>query len=883
MVNVKATYGKKILAAVLLINLFVYGIAAFELFHGWRQYEARILVSTQNLARILESNIEGVFGKTDVALLNTTDEIERQLASGSIDRAVISKYLARQGERVPELDSIRIATSDGNILLGAGPAPTGQINISDREYFRQLRDNPKAGLYISRPYQGRISNKWVFSLARRFNRPDGSFAGLVMGNFSVDYFTRLFATVDIGRDSSISLRDQDRGVFARFPDPPGSESSIGKKSRMVQFIDQVQTGKVAGSFTGSVGVDHIKRFYSFRKLPRFSLYLVVGESISANLSEWRKEAEGTASLVLIFTLATILLSKQLQVHWSKEQQVEEELRQANRDLERRVAQRTAELHSVNEEMTVELAERKHAEEALRQSEERLKDAQALAEVGDWLFDLATGAITFSDQLCRMTEIEPMGGSVPLEAVTSTFQGEEADAMRENFRRAVEEGVGWESDRERVLPSGRRVWHRGIARAIKDDTGKVVQIRGVIKDITRFKQAEADLLDIKERWTTLEKCGAVLVINYLDKGETYFSNGLRSLLGYDDDEMDNVLTLDEWHSHLDPDEIASIHAEMRCNVDEVAENTGFQHRVRCKDGSWKWLLVNGSVVNRDQDGRARMSSGTMTDITRIKQMEAELKKLNDNLMQRVEEETNRRIANEGLLTHNAKLAAMGEMVGAIAHQWRQPLATVGVIMQNLQTARKLGKLDEAYLEKAATDATAQISLMSDTIDSFRNFFKPEKAKEQFDVVARIEDATAFIRAQLNSYGIGITLPLKGSSEYSISGFPNEFTQVVLNLLANARDAILEQRQRAGDGSGCIAVTAVLEGGGLVIEVRDSGCGIAPELAERLFEPYFTTKEEGQGTGIGLYMSRQIIEESMGGRLTFTSQPGGTVFRIELPYE
>ena len=195
---------------------------------------------------------------------------------------------------------------------------------------------------------------------------------------------------------------------------------------------------------------------------------------------------------------------------------------------------------------------------------------------------------------------------------------------------------------------------------------------------------------------------------------------------------------------------------------------------------------------------------------------------------------------------------------------------------------MNKLDEGYLEKASTDATALIRHMSETIDSFRNYFKPEKTKELFNVIEKIEEAIDFIRAQLHAYGITVTLPDNNDPHFNITGFPNEFTQVILNLIANAKDAILDKSQTAHDGTNNITVTVRAENSLLIIEVCDSGCGIPPDAVTRIFDPYFTTKEEGHGTGIGLYMSRLIIEESMGGKMTFTSKPGETIFRMELPH-
>lgn len=300
-----------------------------------------------------------------------------------------------------------------------------------------------------------------------------------------------------------------------------------------------------------------------------------------------------------------------------------------------------------------------------------------------------------------------------------------------------------------------------------------------------------------------------------------------------------------------------------------------------DGQIAWTRGIGKVET-DNNGKVVRLFGVTQDITRDKQMELELKTLNENLQQKVEEETKRRLVNERLLIQRSKQADMGEMIGAIAHQWRQPLSTVSVIFQNLLAARKMNKLDEAYLEKAATDATALITHMSKTIDSFRNFFKPEKTKERFNVIEKIVDAVGFIQGQLKTHDISVVLPEHDDPDCTINGFPNEFVQVMLNLLTNSRDAILDRRRITGHGTDVITVSIQNESNQVVIEVTDTGSGISPDTAERVFEPYFTTKEEGQGTGIGLYMSRQIIEQSMGGMLTFTSKPGETVFRIEVPH-
>jgi signal transduction histidine kinase len=261
-------------------------------------------------------------------------------------------------------------------------------------------------------------------------------------------------------------------------------------------------------------------------------------------------------------------------------------------------------------------------------------------------------------------------------------------------------------------------------------------------------------------------------------------------------------------------------------------------------------------------------------------QSQLRALNASLSLKVEEETERRLGQERLLLQHTKLAAMGEMIAAIAHQWRQPLSIVNAIVQGIRDAGRLKKLENAFLEQASADALAQIRLMNDTIEAFRSFFHPDKGTERFSVFSQVQEAAALIRAQLVDCGIELTLsgPEDGDT---LTSYPNEFTQVLLNLIANGRAAILKRRL-AGDQSAkdCIAVSVAVTGGRIVVEVADNGCGIPQEIAGRIFEPYFTTDKES-GTGIGLYMSRLIVEESMGGSISFTREGGITSFLVDLP--
>lgn len=274
----------------------------------------------------------------------------------------------------------------------------------------------------------------------------------------------------------------------------------------------------------------------------------------------------------------------------------------------------------------------------------------------------------------------------------------------------------------------------------------------------------------------------------------------------------------------------------------------------------------------------------TDITEQKRAEEQLQNLNMHLEERVARDTLQRITHERVLARQARHAAMGEMIGAIAHQWRQPLSTVSVIVQNMAAAWKVDRLSREYVDQALEVAQQQVGYMTSTIEEFLAFFRPDKQKEVFCINDKIMESLVFVDGQLRGQGIAIRTGKGFCRQHHAVGYQNEFRQVILNLLVNGRDAIRERLMLEGaiaTSGGAMSIDIGSSPDGVTVTVTDNGCGIAPELGNRVFEPYFTTREQSGGTGIGLYMSRLIVEDGMGGELSYRSEPGMTVFQITLP--
>ncbi|MBT1072840.1 GAF domain-containing protein [Pelotalea chapellei] len=230
--------------------------------------------------------------------------------------------------------------------------------------------------------------------------------------------------------------------------------------------------------------------------------------------------------------------------------------------------------------------------------------------------------------------------------------------------------------------------------------------------------------------------------------------------------------------------------------------------------------------------------------------------------------------EQMLIHQSRQAALGEMIGNIAHQWRQPLNTLGLLVQQAPLFYDLGEVNKEFLEDMSIRAMKAIHHMSQTIDDFRNFFKTDKEKVVFNVKEVIEKTLSLMEGSFQGQHIEVVVQSEGDPV--ICGYPNEFSQVLLNILVNARDALTEHhidRPR-------VQITVKTEESRGVVTISDNAGGIPDEIIHKIFDPYFTTKGPQAGTGVGLFMSNTIIRKNMGGQLSVRNVERGAEFRIEV---
>lgn len=230
----------------------------------------------------------------------------------------------------------------------------------------------------------------------------------------------------------------------------------------------------------------------------------------------------------------------------------------------------------------------------------------------------------------------------------------------------------------------------------------------------------------------------------------------------------------------------------------------------------------------------------------------------------------------MLYQQSKLAAMGEMIDNIAHQWKQPLNMLGVIIQDTEYDYRSGKVDDAYMHTMSAESMEQIMFMSQTIEDFRNFVKPDRGDAPFDLNQAVSESLNLLCGMFDAHNVMIDVAYSDEA-LNVYGSISEFKQVIINLLHNARDALDESKP----SSPKITIRLFMEGSHAVLSVQDNGGGIPEQVIQRVFEPYFTTKEEGKGSGIGLYMSYAIIRTKMGGTINVSNQEGGALFRIAIP--
>ncbi|MBT1072280.1 ATP-binding protein [Pelotalea chapellei] len=600
--------------------------------------------------------------------------------------------------------------------------------------------------------------------------------------------------------------------------------------------------------------------------------------------------------------------------------VQDELKLYQAELEARVAIRTEQLAGSIEQLQQEIATRRTIEKELRHSKETLQLAIEATYLGTIDFYPLTGQLLCSDIARRhfgLTQNAHLNYDILL---SSTHPEDRARVVRkiEEILHFGSGGLFREEFRLVGIENGRQNWLSLRGQAFYNESGVAVRLIGITRDVSREKHSEEMILRMNRFYAVLSATNQAIIYNTDSK--SIFNEFCRVAVEQGGFRLAKVGLVDR-----DTGQVSVVAA---CGTTEYLEGINISVRgpegmgptgLSIRTGSYyvcndfcnalitlPWhekakangiysaasiaIKQNNEVIGALSLYASEKNFFDSHQIELLQQMGADVS-FAMNIIDRetrrseaeraLQHETEERIKTleklrhkEQMLIQQSRQAAMGEMIGNIAHQWRQPLNTLGLNIQHLMLFYDMGKFSREFLEEGVCKSMEIIQHMSQTIDDFRSYFKPDKEKVDFRVHEAVTKTISLMSASFQNNQISIFIDAQ--ADPVICGYPNEYAQVLLNIMINARDAFLER------GTQCPHITITIDQNNQssVVTISDNAGGIQEEILEKIFDPYFTTKGPQTGTGIGLFMSKAIIEKNMGGHLSVRNIQEGAEFRVEM---
>ena len=442
--------------------------------------------------------------------------------------------------------------------------------------------------------------------------------------------------------------------------------------------------------------------------------------------------------------------------------------------------------------------------------------------------------------------------------------EDATRIEEDMQKISQGPVELGGEFRIVLPDGQIKWVFRRSCTVSSDADGFLRV-GVLLDITERKAAEAALRENEALWKlALESAGDGVWDWNIATGEEFFSGRILAMFGFADGEITHLAEALDDRTH--PDDVAQMRADRQAHFDGHTPVYRNEHRVRCKDGSWKWVLSRGMVIARDAAGTPLRMVGTHTDITELKQAEAQQRLL------------------EAQLRESQKMEAIGTLAGGVAHDFNNLLAA---ILGNLALAREdVGPdhLAQESLQEISRAAIRARQLVQQILTFSR---RQTQAMQLQPLTPLLLEALGLLRSLLPA-GVRMDTRLPEASLMVLAD-ATQVQQVLINLCTNAWQALggrpgdifvaLEARQV--DAAQALQLGDLPPGAYACLSVTDNGPGMSAETRRRLFEPFFTTKPPGAGTGLGLAVVHGIVKAHRGA-IAVHSRPGaGTRFDIYLP--
>jgi PAS domain S-box-containing protein len=553
------------------------------------------------------------------------------------------------------------------------------------------------------------------------------------------------------------------------------------------------------------------------------------------------------SFVVLYAIFSLL------VGWfsAVRRRTERLLTEARDNLELRVAERTGDLVRANDKLQDTQAE-------LVESKARLEEAECVAHVGYWEWNLTSNRVIWSDETYRIYGMQPQERPMDLAAIREFIHPEDRDFVFRGAEEAIRSGGRPDVEYRIIRPSGEvRIIH-SLGDVKRDASGQPYQMFGMTQDISDRKRAE-EALHRSEAYLAeaqrLSHTGS-WVCNVADRSAIYLSEECYRVFGWDP--TDGPPPLEKWVERIHPEDRLKWEGAVERAIQEKADFEQ-EFRIVLPDGIVRWINAVGHPV-LTAAGTLVQFIGSSTDITERK---------------RAEEERERLHQLEADLAHINRVSMMGELAASLAHEIKQPITAA---VTNAEAclhwiARDQPDLVEAH--EAATETVNEARRAADIITRIRSLFQKEQPRrEPLDINEVISEMVSIVREEARRHSISLRT-LLCSTLPRVSADRVQLEQVLMNLMLNGIEAM-----RAMTGELTIK-TQRDEHGGVLISVSDIGVGLPAENVAKIFDAFFTTKP--QGTGMGLAISRSIVE-SHGGRIWATANAEkGTTFHCTLPNE
>lgn len=402
----------------------------------------------------------------------------------------------------------------------------------------------------------------------------------------------------------------------------------------------------------------------------------------------------------------------------------------------------------------------------------------------------------------------------------------------------------------------------------------------LREVIRTKESvQAKLKESEEKFRTLFDIAPVMLDAFDENGRlTLWNKECERVFGWKQEEINaspNVLAL----FYPDPKlQQAVLNPSSSRSVELFKEWHPLTKSGENVVTKWaKITLPNGEMIHIGYDiTQQRKNELEIQETTRqLKIAKQQLQALNNSLEERIKAEIEKNVKQQFILMQQKRLAQMGEMIENIAHQWRQPLAQVNSSVLIIDALLSKHRFQNADVEERLVEIESLTEYMSKTIDDFKNFFNPDKQKKAFHLREAVEQSLAILNGSLDSHYITVEIDIDVKHECRC--YLEELQQVVVVIVNNAKDAIVSNKIQDPK----IKIKAVKRGDTYVLSICDNAKGIPSGIIDKVFEPYFTTKHKSQGTGVGLYMAKMVVEDGLGGTLSVHNTDEGACFEIVLP--